>query len=129
MARRGIFANTPFPSTGYTIFTPGILLISLSSSRAVRCASCGLLYQSSVVSTADRIEAQLAMLILDRDQLAAGEFLGRPAFIGIDVGEVSADDGVVGIGKRLQAKAVCRGAVEDDEDLDVVSEMFFELAD
>jgi len=63
----------------------------------------------------------------DRDQLAAGEFLRRAALIGVDVGGLGADDGVVGLGESFEAEHVGGGAVEDEEDVDAVAEMFLKF--
>ena len=50
---------------------------------------------------------------------AVGEELGRAALVGLDVGGLVAEDGVVALAQRGERQRVGRGAVEDEEDLAV----------
>src|SRR6185369_6683998 len=62
------------------------------------------------------------------NQFATGKFLGSAAFIGIDMGKIGANDRMVGICESLQTQAVRGGAVENDEDFNVLSKVLFEFA-
>ena len=74
---------------------------------------------NAVVSMTDGFDRKLAVGHRNRKKLAAGEFLGRAAFVGIDVGGFAADDSVIGIGQRLQAQAIGRRTVKNKENFNI----------
>ncbi len=65
-----------------------------------------------MVSMAHRLDRQLAVRRMDEDQFATGELFRGAAFVGMNVGHVGANYRVVGLGQRLQAQAIGRGAIE-----------------
>src|SRR5207245_10660732 len=50
------------------------------------------------------LDRQLSVLGGERNQLASGEFFRCAAFVHINMGSFGADNGMVWVGKRLQAK-------------------------
>ena len=71
----------------------------------------------AMVSLTDGFNRQFAVGDGDRNEFAAGEFLRRAAFVGVDMRGFAADDRVISIGQRLQAQAIGRGAVKNEERL------------
>ena len=81
----------------------------------------------AVVRLTDGFNRKLAVGHCDRKELASGKFLGRSAFVGVNVRGFTADDRVIGAGQRFQAQAIGRCAVKDKEHLDVRTEVPFEF--
>src|SRR6266566_2991918 len=79
-----------------------------------------------MIGRAHRLDRQLSVPGGKRNQLASGEFFRSAAFVDINMGGFGADNGMVGVGKRLQAKAIGCRAVKYKEDLDVLAEVTFE---
>jgi hypothetical protein len=52
----------------------------------------------AVIGVANQVDIDLAVLRLDRDELAAGKFLGRTTFIAVNVGGGRANHGLVRAG-------------------------------
>ena len=68
----------------------------------------------------DGVRAELAQRAGRGQHLGAvGEELGGPALVGLDVGHLAADDGVVALAHGGERQRVGRRAVEDEEDLAV----------
>ena len=87
------------------------------------------LVADTVVCALNRFHCQLAVSRGNRNELAAGEFFGRAALVHIDVGGLSADHRVIGLSERLQAEHVGGRAVENEEYIDVRTEVLSEFAD
>src|ERR1017187_2749893 len=88
-----------------------------------------MLIADAMISVANRLERDLAVLMRQRDQLASRVFLRSAAFIRIDVGIVTAQHGVVRPVQSLQAQHVRSGPVEGKEDVDPLTEVLFEFRD
>src|SRR5437016_5714544 len=73
----------------------------------------------AMVSVAYGFEGEFAVPRGNGNQLAAGEFFGRAAFVGIDVSSFAADYSVIRVGQGLQAETVSGGAVENNKDANV----------
>ena len=82
----------------------------------------------AVVGMADGFDRELPVGCGNGNQLAAGEFLRRAAFVGIDMGGFAADHRVIRVGQRFQAQAIGGGAVENEEDFNVLAKMLLEFA-
>ena len=74
----------------------------------------------------DELGGQLAVGRLDREQLDAGDLLGRAGLVGVDVRGLRADDGAPAREHRLQADDIRARAVEDREDLHALAEVLGE---
>src|SRR5438445_12591219 len=88
-----------------------------------------MLIADSVIRRLHGIECQLAIGGGDGNELAASEFFGSAALVGIDVRGFGADHRVIGLGERLQTEHVGGGAVEDKKDFYLPTEMLPELSD
>ena len=83
----------------------------------------------AMVGVANGLQRDLAVLLRQRNQFAAGMLLRRAAFVGVDVGVVAAQDRVEGASQSLQPENIRAGAVESEKNCNVRAEMFFELLD
>ena len=81
----------------------------------------------AVVGVADGVQRDLAVLMRQRNQFAAGVLFRRAAFVGIDVRIVAAQHRVEGPGQGLQAKNIRSRPVKGEKDCNVRSKMLFEL--
>src|SRR5712692_8798633 len=66
---------------------------------------------------------QLSDRRCQRNQLAAGELLRGPAFVGIEVRHLRTEHGMVGPSQRLQSQWVGSGALKCEEDFHSSTEM------
>ena len=80
-----------------------------------------------VVGMTDSFDREFAVGDGNGDELAPGKFLRSAAFVGVDVRGLAADHGVIRIGQRLQAKAIGRGAIKNEEDFNILAEMLLEF--
>src|SRR5580658_6544031 len=85
------------------------------------------LVANAMVGVADGIQRDLAVLMGQWNQLAAGVLLRRAAFVAVDVGIVAAQDRLKGLGQGLQTQNVGSRAVESEENCDAGSKMFLKL--
>ena len=83
----------------------------------------------AVVGVTDGIERDLAILVRKRKQLASRVFFRGAALIGVDMGIIAAQDGVKWASEGLQAQNVRAGAVEGEENCNVLAEVFFKFLD
>src|SRR5215217_1537518 len=74
----------------------------------------------------DLLDAKLAVRRLNREQFAAGEFLGRAALIDIDVRSLRTNHCLVRVDNRLQPENVSARAAKDEIDRNVSPEMLLE---
>jgi len=81
----------------------------------------------TVIGMADGIERNLAVLLREGNQFAAGVLLRSSAFVGVDVSLVTAQDRLEGAGQSLQAENVRSGTIEGEENCNVPSEMLLKL--
>ncbi len=88
-----------------------------------------MLVANAVIGMADGLDRELAIRGGNRNKFAAGEFLRRATFVGIDMGGLGADHGMIGLRQRLQAQAVRSRAVEHNENFNIRTEVLLELAD
>ncbi len=88
-----------------------------------------MLIADTVISMADRVDRDLAILVGQRNQLAAGMLLRRSAFVRINVGISAAQHRVEGPGEGLQAQNIRTRAIEREKNGDVRSEMLFKFLD
>ena len=83
----------------------------------------------TVIGMADGIERNLAVLLREGNQFAAGVLLRSSAFVGVDVSVVTAQDGVKRPGERLQAQNIGASSVESEKNYDVWSKVLLEFLD
>jgi len=81
----------------------------------------------TVVGVADRRQRDLAVLMGQWDQLAAGVLLRRATFVGVDVSIVAAQDRLKRPSQSLQAQNIGAGPVEGEKDCNVGAKMLLEL--
>src|SRR5579871_3792325 len=86
-----------------------------------------MLIANAVICMAHRIDGDLAVLMRERNQLAARMIFGRAAFVGVNVRVIAAQHRVIWTVQRLQPEHVRACAVEGKEDVDTVTEVFFKL--
>ena len=82
----------------------------------------------AMVGVAYGFDGKFALPRGNGNQLAAGEFFGRAAFVGINVGSFAADYRVIRVGQCLQAETVGGGAVENNKDANVLAKVLLEFA-
>ena len=82
-----------------------------------------------VIGMRGRGNGKLAIGRRKRDKLAAGQLFGRAAFVGINMRELGAKNGMVRACQRLQAEHVGGSTVEDEEHLDVGAEVLAKFLD
>ena len=70
-----------------------------------------------------QVRGEQAVLRGDGPQLEAGDLLGRPALVDVDVRGLRADHGLPGPAHRLKRHDIGAGAVEDGEDLGLRAEV------
>jgi len=88
-----------------------------------------MLVANPVIGVAYGFDGKLALQGGNRDELASGKPFGCAAFVGIDVGGLAADHGLIRFGERLEAEAIRRGAIENKKDIDAGAEVLLEFAD
>ena len=87
-----------------------------------------MLVANAVISVADGFQRDLAVLMRQRNQLAAGVLFRRAAFVGIDVGVVAAQHRHERTGSApAGSRHIRASAVEDEENCNVGSKMLFEF--
>ena len=74
---------------------------------------------NAVVGVADGFQGDLSVLLRQRNQLAAGMFFRRAAFVGINVRIVAAQDRLKGPGEGLQAQDIRAGSVEGEKNCNI----------
>ena len=81
----------------------------------------------AMIGLADGFDRQFAVGDGNGNEFAAGEFLRRPAFVGVDMRGFAADYRMIRIGQSFQAEAIGRGAVKDEEDFNIRAEALLEF--
>src|SRR5271154_5717955 len=82
-----------------------------------------------VIGMADGLRNNLALLLRQRNQLAARVLFRRAAFVRTDVSVVAAEYGLEGAGQSLQPQYIRASPVESEKNCNVRSEMLFKLLD
>jgi hypothetical protein len=82
----------------------------------------------AMVSRLHRFHRQFAVFSRHRNQLAAGKFFRRAAFVHIYMGAFGTNDGMIGISESLQTQAISRCAVENEEHFNIFAQLFFKVA-
>jgi hypothetical protein len=87
------------------------------------------LIANAMVGVADGRQRDLAILMGQWNQLAAGVLLRRTAFVAVDVGIVATQDRLKRPGQGLETENIRSGAVESEENCDIGSKMFLKPLD
>ena len=86
------------------------------------------LITDSATSRAHAFDREFSLRRLNGDEFRAHELFRRTALVHVNMRIFGADDRLVGIGQRPEAKTVSGGSIKDKEDSDLLAEMAFEMS-
>src|ERR1700737_477226 len=86
-----------------------------------------MLVADTVIRVAYGVKSDFAVLVRQRNQLAAGMLFGSAAFVGVDVSVLAAQNSVIGAIQSLKAEHIGSGPVKSEENVDAGAEMLLKL--
>ena len=88
-----------------------------------------MLIADAVVSVANGVQRDLAVLLRQGNQFAAGMLFRGAAFVGIDMSIGAAQDRLERSSQSLQTENISAGSVESEKNCNVRTKMFFKFLD